>query len=96
MMFTTVTRTFLRAGIRAAADVVNFTKRFVEQGIDVEPIHIHAYEMLESTIRQSPISLDFAGKFLEEIDAIMEKILPGTSRMTITNIRPPQQTRTGE
>lgn len=34
--------------------------------------------MLESTVRQSPISLEFAAKFLEEIDAVMEKILAGT------------------
>lgn len=78
MIFTSIVRTLLRAGIRASTDLVIFSKRFVEQGTDVEPIHQHAYTMLESTVRQSPISLEFAAKFLEEIDAIMEKILAGT------------------
>jgi len=75
MIFTTVVRIFLRAGIRAATDLLKFSRGYIEQGIDVDPIHIQAYQMLDSTIRQSPISLEFAGKFLEEIDAIMEKIL---------------------
>lgn len=79
MIFTTVVRTLLRAGIRASTDLVSFSKRYVEQGTDVEPIHQHAYTMLESTVRQSPISLEFAAKFLEEIDAVMEKILTGTT-----------------
>jgi hypothetical protein len=79
MVFTSIVRTFLRAGIRAASELVIFSKRYVEQGVDVEPVHIHAYSMLESVTRQSPISLEFAAKFLEEIDAIMEKILSGTS-----------------
>lgn len=79
MIFTTVVRIFLRAGIRAATDLVKFSRGYIEQGIDVDPIHIQAYQMLDSTIRQSPISLEFAGKFLEEIDAIMEKILSGSS-----------------
>jgi hypothetical protein len=78
MIFTTVVRTFLRAGIRATTDLINFSKRFIEQGVDVEPVHVHAYTMLESTVRQSPISLEFAAKLLEEIDAIMEKIMAGT------------------
>lgn len=77
MIFTTVVRTFLRAGIRASSDLVSFSKRYVEQGTDVEPIHQHADTMLESTVLQSPISLEFAAKFLEEIDAVMEKILAG-------------------
>lgn len=79
MIFTTVVRIFLRAGIRAATDLLKFSRGYIEQGIDVDPIHIQAYQMLDSTIRQSPISLEFAGKFLEEIDAIMEKILSGLS-----------------
>ena len=78
MIFTTVVRTLLRAGIRASTDLVSFFKRYVEQGTDVEPIHQHAYTMLESTVRKSPISLEFAAKFLEEIDSVMEKILAGT------------------
>ena len=77
MIFTTVVRTFLRAGIRASSDLDSFSRRYVEQGTDLEPIHQHAYTMLESTVRQSPISLEFAAKFLEEIDAVMEKILAG-------------------
>jgi hypothetical protein len=81
MIFTTIVRTFLRAGIRASTDLLSFAKRYVEQGVDVEPVHIHAYTMLESTIRQSPISLEFAAKFLEDIDTIMEKILSGTSHL---------------
>jgi len=78
MIFTSVVRMFLRAGIRGAADLVSFAKRYVEQGVDVEPIHIHAYSMLDSMTRQSPISLEFASKFLEEIDQIMDKIMSGT------------------
>lgn len=74
MIFSSVVRTFLRAGIRASTDLLSFAKRYVEQGVDVEPVHIHAYTMLESAVRQSPISLDFAGKFLEDIDVAMEKI----------------------
>ena len=77
MIFTTTVRTFLRAGIRASTDLVLFSRRYVEQGTDVEPIHQHAYAILDSTVRQSPISLEFAAKFLEEIDAVMEKILAG-------------------
>jgi len=77
MIFTTVVRTFLRAGIRASTDLVKFAKQYVEEGTDVEPVHVHALTMLETTVNQSPISLDFAGKFLEEIDLIMEKILSG-------------------
>ena len=77
MIFTTIVRTFLRAIIRASADLIRFSIRFIEQGVDVEPAHIHANTMLESTVNQSPISLDFAAKFLEEIDLIMEKILSG-------------------
>ena len=73
---------FLRAGIRASSELVIFAKRYVEQGVDVEPVHIHAYSMLESVTRQSPISLEFAAKFLEEIDAIMEKILSGTDHFS--------------
>lgn len=79
MVFTSIVRMFLRAGIRASSELVIFAKRYVEQGVDVEPMHIHAYSMLESVTRQSPISLEFAAKFLEEIDAIMEKILSGTT-----------------
>lgn len=74
MIFSSVVRTFLRAGIRASTDLLSFAKRYVEQGVDVEPVHIHAYTMLESAVRQSPVSLDFAGKFLEDIDGAMEKI----------------------
>ena len=81
MIFTSVVRTFLRAGIRASTDLLSFAKRYVEQGVDVEPVHIHAYTMLESAIRQSPITLEFAAKFLEEIDTVMEKILSGTSHL---------------
>ena len=77
MIFTTVVRTFLRAGIRAATDLVKFARNYVEQGTDVEPVHIHAHTMLEATVNQSPVSLEFAAKFLEEIDLIMEKILSG-------------------
>jgi hypothetical protein len=77
MIFTNVVRSFLRAGIHASTDLLSFAKKFVENGIDVEPVHIQAYTMLESAVRQSPISLEFAVKFLEEIDAIMEKILSG-------------------
>jgi len=79
MIFTSVVRMFLRAGIRGAADLVSFAKRYVEQGVDVEPIHVHAYSMLDSMTRQSPISLEFAAKFLEEIDQIMDKIMSGIS-----------------
>jgi len=86
LIFTTVVRTFLRATIRASTDLVSFSKRYVEQGTDVEPIHKHAYTMLESTVRQSPISLEFATKFLEEIDAVMEKILAGTPFDSRSNI----------
>jgi len=82
MIFTTVVRTFLRAGIRATTDLINFSKRFIEQGVDVEPVHVHAYTMLESTVRQSPISLEFAAKLLEEIDAVMEKILAEQTNKT--------------
>jgi len=85
MIFTTVVRTFVRAGVRASSDLVNFAKRYVEQGTDVEPVHAHAYTMLESTIRQSPISLEFASKFLEEIDVVMEKILSGIPRQHQTD-----------
>jgi len=81
MIFTNVARTFLRAGIRASTDLLTFARRYAEQGVDVEPVHKHAYTMLESATRQSPITLEFAGKFLEEIDQVMEKILSG---------RPPQ------
>src|SRR5271169_433376 len=77
MIFTNVVRTFLRAGIRASTDLLSFAKRYVEQGVDVEPVHIHAYTILESATRQSPISLEFAAKFLEEIDNVMEKIISG-------------------
>ena len=79
MIFTSVVRTFLRAGIRASTDLLSFAKRYVEQGVDVEAVHVHAYTMLESATRQSPITLEFAAKFLEDIDTIMEKILSGTS-----------------
>jgi hypothetical protein len=89
MIFTTVVRTFLRAGIRAASDLVNFSRRYVEQGIDVDPIQVQAYQMIDSTVRQSPITLDFAAKFLEEIDLIMEKIISGIPR-DIFNIRTSQ------
>jgi len=82
MVFTSIVRMFLRAGIRASSELVIFAKRYVEQGVDVEPVHIHAYSMLESVTRQSPISLEFAAKFLEEIDAIMEKILSGTDHFS--------------
>jgi hypothetical protein len=95
MVFTSIVRTFLRAGIRAASELVIFSKRYVEQGVDVEPVHIHAYSMLESVTRQSPISLEFAAKFLEEIDAIMEKILSGTfPAQTETNGQNIQTSRT--
>ena len=86
MIFTSVVRIFLRAGIRASTDLLSFAKRYVEQGVDVEPVHIHAYTMLESAIRQSPISLEFAGKFLEDIDTAMEKIIFSI----ITDARTPQ------
>jgi Mediator complex subunit 16, C-terminal len=75
MIFTTVVRTFLRAVIRASSDLIKFSARFIESNLDVEPVHVHANTMLQSSVNQSPISLDFAGKFLEEIDLIMEKIL---------------------
>jgi len=78
MIFTTIVRMLLRAGIRGASDLVTFAKRYVEQGVDVEPIHVHAYSMLESITRQSPISLEFGAKLLEEIDQIMDKIMSGT------------------
>lgn len=77
MIFGSVVRTFLRAGIRASTDLLSFAKRYVELGVDVEPVHIHAYTMLESAVRRSPISLEFAGKFLEDIDGAMEKIPSG-------------------
>ena len=89
MLFTTVVRTFLRAGIRATNDLLSFAKRYAEQGVDVEPIHVHACTMLESVTRQSPINLEFAAKFLEDIDQIMEKILTGNavsvSPLTVEN-----------
>jgi hypothetical protein len=78
MIFTTVVRTFLRAGIRASVDLIAFAKKYIETGAEVEPIHIQAYKMLESMTRQSPVSLEFAAKFLEDIDAVMEKIMSGT------------------
>jgi len=77
MIFTTVVRMFLRAGIRASSDLVKFAKQYVEQGTDVDWVHVQACKMLETTVNQSPVSLEFAGKFLEEIDSIMEKILSG-------------------
>lgn len=85
MIFTTVVRTFIRAGVRASADLAAFAKRYIEQGTDVEPVHIHAYTMLESAFRQSPISLEFAAKFIEELDGVMEKILSGTSHWDPTD-----------
>jgi hypothetical protein len=87
MIFTSVVRTFLRAGIRASSDLLGCAKRYIEQGTDVEPAHIQAYTMLESITRQSPISIEFAIKFLEEIDIIMEKILSGKSNVCSTNSR---------
>jgi len=78
MIFTNVVRTFLRAGIRASNDLLAFAKRYADQDVDVEPVHKHAYTMLESATRQSPITLEFAGKFLDEVDQVMEKILSGT------------------
>ena len=77
MIFTNVVRTFLRAEIRASTDLLTFAKRYAEQGIDVEPVHNHAYIMLESATRQSPITLEFAGEFLDAIDQVMETILSG-------------------
>lgn len=78
MIFTNFVRTFLRAGIRASTDLLAFSKRYAEQGMDVESVHIQAYTMLESATRHSPITLEFAGKFLDEIDVVMEKILAGS------------------
>jgi Mediator complex subunit 16 len=92
MIFTTVVRTFLRAGIRASTDLVNFSKRYVESGMDVEPVHVQAYTVLESTLRQSPISLEFGAKFLEQIDSVMEKILSGISSLSETNLEHPNKT----
>lgn len=88
MIFTNVVRTFLRAGIRASTDLLIFAKRYAEQGVDVGPVHIQAYTMLESATRQSPISLEFAGKFLDEIDQVMEKILSGTLPNPHTHTEP--------
>jgi len=91
MVFTSIVRTFLRAGIRAASELILFSKRYVEQAVDAEPAHIHAYRMLESVTRQSPVSLEFAARFLEEIDAIMEKILSGMLANTSSaHIRTPK------
>jgi hypothetical protein len=97
MIFTNVVRAFLQAEIRASTDLLSFAKRYVEQGVDVEPVHVHAYTLLESAIRQSPISLEFAAKFLEDIDAVMEKILSGTrSLYHVADARTPQQNRNRE
>jgi hypothetical protein len=92
MIFSTVVRVFLRAGIRAATDLVKFSKQYVEQGTDVEKVHIHANEMLEAAVNQSPVSIEFAGKLLEEIDLIMEKILSGSHHPRSSNVEHPNRT----